>query len=135
MGGSRVFIKCSAGEVFFSKNYVETRKYNIDLQIYTDFTVNRNRSILVRERNHDFRCEKRLGGGGACSPGKIYIYFLDLGNAIQHWGGGSFKSITDVRLQFRLSLHVQQCMEVRKIHFYRFKGGGGGQRIFRSPAK
>ena len=26
------------------KNYVETRKYNIDLQFYIDFIVNKNRS-------------------------------------------------------------------------------------------
>ena len=37
--GARVFIKF-LGEVYFSKNDVETRKYNIDLQIYIDFIVN-----------------------------------------------------------------------------------------------
>ena len=39
----------------FPKNYVETRKYSIDLQIYIDFIVNRYKAILVRERIHDFR--------------------------------------------------------------------------------
>ena len=37
------------GDWVDSKNYVETRKYNIDLQIYIGFVTE------VRERIHDFR--------------------------------------------------------------------------------
>ena len=52
-GGGRGAAKCI--HECFSKNYVEIRKYNIDLQTYIDFIVNRNRAILVMEWIHDFR--------------------------------------------------------------------------------
>ena len=41
-GGGESIHKVFGWEVYFSKNYVEIRKYNIDLQIYIDFIVNRN---------------------------------------------------------------------------------------------
>ena len=79
------YSKSFRGEVYFSKNYAETRKYNIDLQIYRiDFIVNRNTglylsgsagSIILETGVVQARCEKRLGESGGMLPWNIFEFF------------------------------------------------------------
>ena len=54
MEGLRIFIRFSGGGGYFSNNYVEIRKYRSDLQMYIDFIVNRNRTILISEADSIF---------------------------------------------------------------------------------
>ena len=67
------------------------------------------------------------------------LEFLDLGSRqyyFQHFEGivlSSFKRITEVRLLFRLSLHVQQCVEARKKSIFRDSRGEGYSEGYSAP--